>query len=127
MDPAGRIEVIYVHHDGYLTGVGKTLLDDYSSEEDAIQLIVDGGRDSLYAKDDKRLVTENNLFYDSKRMFTDLDALSVNVTKRRDIEYVYIWKDDQWHWFKNGELESLKGLIPKEVSFKIGGKYSVQC
>lgn len=41
------VELVYCHHDGYPEGVGKILLDHYSTDEDARSIIAGGDLSSL--------------------------------------------------------------------------------
>ena len=45
--PDGKVKSIYVHSDGYVSGVGKTLVDNYDTFEKAIKLFDFGDCSSL--------------------------------------------------------------------------------
>ena len=80
---------IYSHWDGYLEGVGKTLADDYDSEEKAIELVKQG--DCSYPG------TPYNDGPGSTPMVSpDMDELR-NHAKEMWAEYIYIWDDYRWY------------------------------
>jgi hypothetical protein len=107
LDSAGRIEVIYIHHDGYYSGVGKMLGINYIKEENVIQLFCDGSRSSL----DPIMCKEKNLYYESKHIFNSLEELKEDIIRRKDIEYIYIWKEKTKKWYVfNIELTKLFSL-----------------
>jgi hypothetical protein len=95
LDKSERLEAIYISHDGYFAGVGSILMRDYLNEKDVIQLFIDGSRSSL-SEDTKK---EGNLFYDSKRIYSNLHELEKDIKKRKDIEFAYIWKEEDQKWY----------------------------
>jgi hypothetical protein len=52
---------IYCHNDGYLSGVGKTLLNDYSSREKALSLVMNGDISTLGSDLDKTTFYEKGI------------------------------------------------------------------
>ena len=99
-DPKSKkVKVIYVHSDGYPYGVGKTLVDHWDQPEFASQLFEHG--DASYLGD----TIEECSFYsrdwdrkeDPAREYRDewmyMDSMKGDVF----IEYIYIFKNDQWH------------------------------
>ena len=94
-----KVKVIYVHSDGYPYGVGKCLVDHWDNLEFASLLFNYG--DASYLGD----TIEECSFYsrdwdrkeDPAKEYRDewmyMDAMKGDVF----IEYIYIFKDDQWH------------------------------
>lgn len=107
--PSQKIDVIYVHHDGYPQGVGLGLIKNYNTEEKVINLIVDGSRSSL------NIDSKDNLFYDSKKVFNDLTELRKDVKKRNDIEYIYLWIETEQEWYlycsNTNKMKSLESFL----------------
>jgi hypothetical protein len=108
IDATGRVETIYINHDGYLKGVGLTLLKKYNTEKEVIDLMVDGSRDSLnpeYAK-------EKNLYYDSRKIFNSMNDLIEDIKKRRDIEFTYLWNEEKaaWYYFEDFSIDQIRHL-----------------
>jgi len=98
-DEKGKIHAIYVHSDGYPDGVGLCLLKNYSSFKKAKELFKFGNASSLgdtlkecsfYARDWGRS-EEKARTYNNEWSF--LNAMSGDIF----IEYVYLFKKDQWH------------------------------
>ena len=94
-----KVKVIYVHSDGYPYGVGKCLVDHWDNLEFASLLFNYG--DASYLGD----TIEECSFYsrdwdrkeDPAKEYRDewmyMDAMKGDVF----IEYIYIFKNDQWH------------------------------
>ena len=94
-----KVKVIYVHSDGYPYGVGKCLVDNYNNRQLASLLFEHG--DASYLGD----TIEECSFYsrdwdrkeDPAREYRDewmyMDSMKGDVF----IEYIYIFKNDQWH------------------------------
>ena len=94
-----KVKVIYVHSDGYPYGVGKCLVDNYNNRQLAEKLFEHGDASylgdtldecSFYSRDWKR-VEEPARTYRDEWMY--MDAMKGDVF----IEYIYIFKNDQWH------------------------------
>tara|TARA_R100000734_G_C3255816_1_gene55956 strand:+ start:56 stop:475 length:420 start_codon:yes stop_codon:yes gene_type:complete len=68
----GEVESVYCHFDGYLSGVGKMLVDNYVSEN-KIQELIMGGDFSSLEKDisDIRYYGNKPRFYNSEYQFVD--------------------------------------------------------
>ena len=94
-----KVKVIYVHSDGYPYGVGRCLVDNYNSYNLAKKLFTEG--DASYLGD----TFEECSFYgrdwdrkkDPAKTFRD-EWMYINHMKGDVfIEYIYIFKNDQWH------------------------------
>lgn len=91
----GTIRSIYCHFDGYLDGVGQTLLDHYSDSEKLNQLLDLGDLSSLGPQLDGKTVA-----YARDRGETDVDAQTSGsfeeFLKLRE-EYTYLFSDGRWY------------------------------
>ena len=94
-----KVKVIYVHSDGYPYGVGKCLVDNYQHRHLAKELFYYGDASylgdtinecSFYGRDWERK-EEPARTYRDEWMF--MDAMKGDIF----IEYIYIFKNDQWH------------------------------
>lgn len=126
VDHGGIIKAIYCHWDGYLEGVGKTLLDHYTSPL-ANELVALGNLSILAAKIHPTEGVEHCfdtaehgvcVFYDRDRQddklsvgFTTLgnqDELFVYFCK---CEYFYLMRDDEWLVSTGGPFEPLQAAL----------------
>ena len=93
-----KVKVIYVHSDGYPYGVGKCLVDHYNKRELA-QLLFEHG-DASYLGD----TIDECSFYgrdwnrkeDPAKTYRDEWMYMLNMRGDIHIEYIYIFKDNQW-------------------------------
>lgn len=83
---------VYVHYDGYLEGVGQSLLN-YNTQAEVEQLISYGDRSSL-----------NEGFYRDRgetdvdpQEFTDIDQL-ITAAFGSGAEYYYVFRDGVWYY-----------------------------
>jgi hypothetical protein len=93
-----KVKVVYCHCDGYIQGVGKTLVENYKSYDDAISLLQFGGISSLgnnlketsfYSRDWGRK-DDNCTEYQNEFQFM------YDMTGSTMIEYIYLFKDNKW-------------------------------
>ncbi len=87
----------YVHYDGYTTGVGERLLEDYNSEELARELATDLGyasslRETIAASHEDRANSDVAETYESYEDFEEF------IRESSYLEYVYVWDchSDKW-------------------------------
>jgi hypothetical protein len=87
----GKIRAIYVHHDGYLSGVGADL-QEYATLAEVDALLDEGDRSSL----------ESGFYKD--RGENDVDPITYDTfdefydaCKNSWGEYYYVWKDGVWY------------------------------
>jgi hypothetical protein len=102
---------VYCHWDGYLEGVGKTLLDHYNSQERAEALLDEGAISSLDARCDKPYghsfsspIPGYTVYYGRDRGDKEWDAKryqSLNDALDDLNEYTYVFRDGQW-FYSNG-------------------------
>ena len=94
-----KVKVIYVHSDGYPYGVGKCLVDHYNMYDLAKELFNHG--DASYLGD----TIDECSFYgrdwnrkeEPARTFRDEWMYMYNMRGDCHIEYIYIFKDNQWN------------------------------
>ena len=94
-----KVKVIYVHSDGYPYGVGKCLVDHWDNLEFASQLFNYGDASylgdtieecSFYGRDWDRDIEPAHTYRDEWMYMYDMRGGSM-------IEYIYLFKNDQWH------------------------------
>ena len=94
-----KVKVIYVHSDGYPYGVGKCLVDHYNNRQLAAELFKHG--DASYLGDTLDECSFYGRDWDRKEdpAKTYRDEFMYMMDMRGDIfiEYIYLFKDDQWH------------------------------
>lgn len=87
----GSVKSIYCHYDGYPEGVGQTLMQNYTSPVEVMNLINKGDLSSLHSQE-----------HYADRGETDVDAVVttedeyVNYTGNCWGEYAYLYKDGEW-------------------------------
>ena len=87
----------YVHYDGYTTGVGERLLEDYNSEELARELATDLGyasslRETIAASHEDRANSDVAETYESYEDFEEF------IRESSYLEYVYVWDTNKDRW-----------------------------
>lgn len=103
----GNFQSVYCHFDGYLEGVGQTLLEDYKTEGKIRELISNGGMSALnskiedigFYKDRGEDIVINEI---SSLEFEDLITNKNNELKKGllfSIEYFYFFDVAQNKWF----------------------------
>ena len=125
----GLVFQVYCHWDGYLSGVGKTLLDHYTTPEQVHELISHGDISSLGTTigtkhDFNAMGYDGTTFYGrdrgesgcTARLFTDFYDYTANHECQ---EYEYIMtKDGVWLVSSDGyAYTSLKDQIAMELSY----------
>jgi len=103
LHPDGSVTSIYSHWDGYPNGVGKTLAENYSSEELAKRLVAMGGVSVLEG------TIEESTFYHRDRDEDLQIEESFNETaflkqsERDGAEWAYLWKGGSWSTYRIGK------------------------
>ena len=87
----------YVHYDGYTTGVGELLLENYNSEKLARELATTLG----YASSLSETVAkshEGRANSDEPEVFEDYETFEEHIRECTYLEYVYVWDchSDKW-------------------------------
>jgi len=120
----GYIRYIYSHWDGYLDGVGATLLESYNTTQQVAELIAHGDVSSL----DHTMM--GSVFYhrDRGEVLTTVCALETDTVDDLTQEYNYVWTGEEWivgynnHWFRlayiiQAEIDSPNAYVfGKEVA-----------
>lgn len=113
-DPAGTYRHIYCHHDGYLEGVGLTLIENYTTREEVNQLLDLGDCSSLEDTPD------DSVFYGRDRGETDTGSMTVSSYDDLLVEsqeYCYVFVDGRWNVvsLEDGGLLDLETELRKEM------------
>ena len=87
----------YVHYDGYTTGVGERLLEDYNSEERANDLAWCLGYasslgETISESHDDRANSDEAVTYESYEAFEEF------IRESSYLEYVYVWDTNKDRW-----------------------------
>ena len=102
------VVVMYCQYDGYLDHNGRILLEHYNSEEDARALVNNGYASSLYPT--RREINEKRVNKDKPETYKSLgNYISWNVDPLF-IEFIYLWRDDQWWIAWNSSVETPDGF-----------------
>ena len=91
----GSVVSSYVHYDGYATGVGEMLLENYTSDKCARDLATTLG----YASSLGETVTashEDRANTDEAIVHTSFEEFEEYVRENSYLEYVYVWKNGEW-------------------------------
>ena len=91
----GSVVSSYVHYDGYATGVGEMLLENYNSDKCARDLATTLG----YASSLGETVTashEDRANTDEAIVHTSFEEFEEYVRENSYLEYVYVWKNGEW-------------------------------
>lgn len=94
----GGVVATYCHYDGYLEGVGTTLLRNFNNSEDAFTLADMGYFSSLYDTMKENTDPEMHVNQDDPSYFdseADLEASMTNF----GAEFAYLFKDGKWFVF----------------------------
>jgi len=90
----GSIVSSYVHYDGYVTGVGETLLEHYNDEKSALGVSVGGYYSSLSEDLDASL--NNSVHNEEPEMFDSFNEFRDYVEENSHLEFCYLWLDGRW-------------------------------
>ena len=91
----GSVVSSYVHYDGYATGVGEMLLENYNSDKRARDLATTLG----YASSLGETVTashEDRANTDEAIVHTSFEEFEEYVRENSYLEYVYVWTSTKW-------------------------------
>ena len=102
------VVVMYCQYDGYLDHNGRILLEHYNSEEDARALVNNGYASSLGSTVDE--INDGRVNKDKPETYKSLgNYISWNVDPLF-IEFIYLWRDDQWWVAWNSSVETPDGF-----------------
>jgi hypothetical protein len=108
----GSVDYSYCHWDGYPAGVGKTLVDNYTTEEQVRELLSYGSISVLGSSIGEKHNFNSNesgqqcTFYHRDRD-DDLELSSVYgvpTLLRRGMEYTYLFRDGEWVSYAGGGM-----------------------
>ena len=91
----GSIVSSYVHYDGYVTGVGLTLLEHYNTEEKAYAVSTAGYFSSLSENIEESL--NKSVHKDEKGDYSEnREEFEEYIRRDSGLEYAYLWSDGYW-------------------------------
>ena len=90
----GTIVSTYVHYDGYVTGVGLTLLEHYNTDERAFAVSTAGYCSSLSEDLEKSL--EKSVHTELWNVNENREEFEEYIRLDSGLEYVYIWEHGCW-------------------------------
>lgn len=103
MNKDGSITNVYCHFDGYLEGVGITLLNFYDTEEKIYELLEKGDMSSL-----GETITTCDFYKDRGEDGVDAKTIPADVPNIKDVYYksgqncwaddVYLFEDGKWYY-----------------------------
>ena len=104
----GSVVSSYVHYDGYATGVGEMLLENYNSDKCARDLATTLGyasslRETVAASHEDRANSDEAIVHASFEEFEEY------VRENSYLEYVYVWKNSKW-MVGSSTLEEVGGV-----------------
>jgi len=91
----GSFVSTYVHYDGYVTGVGLTLLDHYNSDERALAVSTAGYFSSLSEDMEESRKTAVHSHYEGDYS-ENREEFEDYIRRDAGLEYVYLWSDGCW-------------------------------
>jgi len=109
----GRVEQVYCHSDGYLSGVGQMLLEHYSNESDAMNTVREGDMSVLGPTMKESVVYRRDRgekwCFVQPDVFENMDYLLVQARREK---YNYVFTNGEWHMISpNNDLVPLNHLI----------------
>jgi hypothetical protein len=107
----GKIVSMYCHYDGYPEHNGVILSEHYNTKEKARALVNNGyqsGLEETVEKSNLRRVHE-----DPPTTYHSFHAFIMDINF--DIEYVYLFKDDAWHYAETSLIKLPNGSYDVEV------------
>ena len=107
----GYIRYIYSHWDGYLKGVGATLLENYNTDAQVAELIENGDVSELAD------TIEDSVFYHRDRgelLNTVCPLETDSLTDLRE-EFAYVWTGSEWVARVDGMWYRLAYIIQAEI------------
>ena len=107
----GKIVSMYCHYDGYPQHNGVILSEHYNTKEKARALVDNGyqsGLEETVEKSNLRRVHE-----DPPTTYHSFHAFIMDINF--DIEYVYLFKDDAWHYAETSLIKLPNGSYDVEV------------
>lgn len=91
----GKVKASYCHYDGYLKGVGATLVEHYN-DDDAAFLVADGGYLSALDEDYEK-ARADAVHKDPAVDFGSVEAYLKDGFDYAGAHYIYLWDGDEWY------------------------------
>ena len=116
MNKDWKVTSSYVHYDGYTTGVGEVLLDNYNTKEKAHELATtlgyaSGLSETVEKSHEDRANTDEPIVYENYLDFEDY------IRESSYLEYVYVWAESTGKW-QVATWEDTKLDTPDEEGFE---------
>ena len=97
MNKYWKVTSSYVHYDGYTTGVGEQLLENYNSKEKAFELATtlgyaSGLSETVEKSHEDRANTDEPIVYENYLDFEEY------IRESSYLEYVYVWVETEGKW-----------------------------
>ena len=112
----GRVTQVYCHFDGYLEGVGQTLLDHYHDADSADNLMVEGDMSSLGNTVDETVYYGRDRGEKWFHVCPDVyDSIDDYMNRANREEYNYLFTDNEWKLYEHRVLVPLKKTVKNPV------------
>ena len=98
----GSVNASYCHYDGYLEGVGRTLVDHYNTQYDA-EIVARGGYLSSLSPDYAESRQES-VHSDIAVPYESVEQFLANGYDYCGAEYIYLWCGEAWFFATPGEM-----------------------
>ena len=102
------VVVMYCHYDGYLDHNGRILLNHYNNEEEAQELVDNGYASSLSSTLEE--INDGRANKDKPETYRSLGNYMTWNVDPLFIEFIYLWRDDQWWVAFNSSVETPDGF-----------------
>lgn len=106
----GNIKAVYCHWDGYLEGVGKTLLESYKDVFKVNQLLDEGNISNL-----KSTIKATAFYADEEDIENNIPVIFNTVQEMIEYfsnsEYFYVFEDDYWTVSTGGNFAKLADVM----------------
>lgn len=111
----GKIKAVYCHWDGYLEGVGKTLLNSYKDVFKVNQLLDKGDISSL-----ESTIKATKFYADSEGLENNEPEVLANTSEMIEYfdscEYFYVFEDDYWTVSTGGNFAKLIDIMKETTN-----------
>ena len=97
MDKDWKVTTSYVHYDGYATGVGEMLLENYNSDERARKLATTLGYASALSETVEKSQS-GRANSDVPEVYENYLEFEEYIMKNSGLEYVYVWNESEHKW-----------------------------
>lgn len=106
----GNFRCVYCHWDGYLEGVGLTLLENYNTTDKINKLMDYGDIRSL-----NKTIETSDFFKDGNGDDINFDSEILEFDDIKQEEYNYLFVDNYWHYFEFEENNQIRLLIKLKI------------